>query len=364
VCDALAAAHRVGLIHRDLKPDNIMLVRRGGDPDHVKVLDFGLAKVIEGTANQAMSVAALTQADLVFGTPDYMAPEQAMGQALDPRTDIYALGATLFEMLTGRPPFVGQPMQVLADHVRTVPPTLRSLVPGLDDPEVERLVARCLAKSPEARPSSALELAAMIAAIEGRLAPIGGRGQASVETVELPAVRPPAPPSTWLPVEDEPARPNRAPRIVFAVTLAAAAIVVIIALSSRREAAPVAADAAPASVSPSIPTDAGPPPVDAAIPDASPPVDAPTASPPPRTDSRLAAHLAAADAARRKGNRLKQIAEADQALQLDRHSQRARYLLGDALLTTDRTNGCRYLRSAPRIGAARARADAAGCPTD
>ncbi|MBZ0235398.1 MAG: serine/threonine protein kinase, partial [Deltaproteobacteria bacterium] len=170
VCDALAAAHRVALVHRDLKPDNIMLVRRGGDPDHVKVLDFGLAKVMEHAGNRALSLAALTQGDIVFGTPDYMAPEQAMGQPLDGRADLYALGATLFEMITGRPPFVGPPMQVLADHVRTPAPTLRSLAPSVDIPaDVEALVARCLAKEPAQRPASAEALAAEIAAVEARL---------------------------------------------------------------------------------------------------------------------------------------------------------------------------------------------------
>ncbi len=372
VCDALGAAHRVGLIHRDLKPDNIMLVRRGGDPDHVKVLDFGLAKVVEGAGTQALSMAALTQGDLVFGTPDYMAPEQAMGQPLDPRTDIYALGATLFEMLTGRPPFTGQPMQVLADHVRTPPPTLRSLAPGLDDPDVERLVASCLAKSPAARPGSAADLAMAIHALERKLN--SGRGaQAVVETVDLPPVRPapaPAPPTVpgpavTPPMHDEdlaPPRPSRIPLVIFGVTLIAAAVVVIAALAAKREPSALLDAGTSVTASMSIdappPPDAAPSPVDAAI-DA-----AASTAPHPRGDSRLTAHLQAADAARRKGNRLKQIAEADQALQLDRHNQRARYLLGDALVATDRANGCRYLRSATRIAAARARADAAGCPTD
>ena len=378
VCDALAAAHRVGLIHRDLKPDNIMLIRRGGDPDHVKVLDFGLAKVVEGAGNQAMSMAALTQGDLVFGTPDYMAPEQALGQTIDARTDVYALGATLFEMLTGRPPFVGSPMKVLADHVRTPPPTLRSLAPGVNDGELEALVASCLAKDPANRPESAVALAQRIGAIEARLAAQpGGRGAAAVETIDLPvaarpvAVAPAAVGSAaWVPPEPEEPRRSRVPLAIFAVALAGAAALVVFAVTRPRDraetAAPLAAAAADAGAAPhaaaldasitaSVSVDAG------TTPDAAPRDAARGGSP---TPSRLAMHLEAAESARRKGNRLKQIAEADQALEIDRHNQRAKWLLGDALIATDRTNGCRYLRAAGRIAAARARADAAGCPTD
>ncbi|MCA9677696.1 MAG: serine/threonine protein kinase, partial [Myxococcales bacterium] len=162
VCEALTAAHRLGFLHRDLKPDNIMLIRRGGDPDWVKVLDFGLAKLIEGAGGTVFSMAALTQKDLVFGTPEYMAPEQAMGQTLDARADLYALGATLVEMLTGRPPFIDDsPMRLLAKHVKAEPPSLGELAPALAPLiELDRVVRRCLAKRPELRPSSADELAA------------------------------------------------------------------------------------------------------------------------------------------------------------------------------------------------------------
>jgi serine/threonine protein kinase len=391
VCDALAAAHRVGLVHRDLKPENMMLVRRGGDPDFVKVLDFGLAKVMEHAGNRALSMAALTAGDIVFGTPDYMAPEQAMGQALDGRADVYALGATLFEMITGRPPFVGAPMSVLADHVRTPAPTLRSLAPSLDIPaEVEALVARCLAKDPAQRPQTAEALAADISAIEARLG-VPGRRAASIETLDLnagavadaianapartreshspPPMRPhPKSGSVtgpWSPDDDDdeiaPAR-SKAPLVIIGIALAAAAVFVgFVATRSRHHAVATTPDA---SISASISTDAGAP-VDAPFAvDAGLTVDAGPAHDTPRGDpgpSKLAQHLEAAEAAQKSGNRLKQMAHADQALQLDARNQRARYLLGDALIVTDRANGCKYLRSASRIAAAKARADAAGC---
>jgi len=167
VCDALAAAHRLGFIHRDIKPDNVMLIRRGADPDFVKVLDFGLAKLIEGAGGAPFSMAALTQSDMVFGTPEYMAPEQAMGQSLDGRADLYAVGATLFEILTGRPPFVdASPMKLLAQHVKATPPSLRDVRPELDaPPALEALVRRCLAKHPDGRPASAADLAAELRAL-------------------------------------------------------------------------------------------------------------------------------------------------------------------------------------------------------
>ncbi len=394
VCDALVAAHKVGLIHRDLKPDNIMLVRRGGDPDYVKVLDFGLAKVMEGAGEQALSIAALTQGDLVFGTPDYMAPEQAMGQALDGRADLYALGATLFEMLTGRPPFVAaSPMMVLVEHVRTLAPSVRAVRPETDvPPALEAVIARCLAKDPAARPTSAAALMAELTALEAQLTGRPARGVAHDQTVDLPtrelaaalATPPPAPfasgparPALPVPTDDDdaPRRRSSALPIILGGSLLVAAAVVALALgrgrggeaddpaartrasisASRGASMTTSADAS-ASTSIGVAVDAGVGRVELREPRAA--IDRPD----PRATA-LVRHLEAAETARRGGKHLKQIAHASEALQLDARHQRARFLLGDALIETgDQANGCKYLRTATRVAGARERARTAGCP--
>ncbi len=152
---ALIEAHSRGVVHRDLKPENIMLTHRHGNEDWVKVLDFGIAKV--GTQEGA---AALTQAGAIFGTPKYMAPEQVQGGEVDARTDLYALGVILHEMLTGDHPFrANSAIDYLVKHVNEaiVPPSQRS--PGLGIvPRVEGVLMRLLAKDPADRFQSAAEL--------------------------------------------------------------------------------------------------------------------------------------------------------------------------------------------------------------
>jgi uncharacterized tellurite resistance protein B-like protein/tRNA A-37 threonylcarbamoyl transferase component Bud32 len=159
VVSALAAAHAVGIVHRDMKPGNVFLIQRGNTPDYVKVLDFGIAKINDGVQ--------LTQAGMVFGTAAYMAPEQATGGEVDGRTDIYALGCLLYEMLTGQVPFPGDNfMKVLAQHIRETPPRLRDINPDIDiPPGVEELLARMLAKFPMDRIASMIELEQALLAI-------------------------------------------------------------------------------------------------------------------------------------------------------------------------------------------------------
>jgi len=147
IADALGAAHACAIIHRDLKPDNVMLVSRLGDPDFVKILDFGLAKMFEGGA-----VANLTAQGVVLGTPQYMSPEACESKRdIDHRTDIYALGILLFQMLCGQVPFDGNTMgEVLVKQVTHAPPAPRALNPHIP-PSVEQIILRCLAKTPDAR---------------------------------------------------------------------------------------------------------------------------------------------------------------------------------------------------------------------
>ncbi len=146
IASALGAAHSSGVIHRDLKPDNVMLIDRLGDKDFVKLLDFGLAKMF------ASNSAVKTAAGVLLGTPQYMSPEACESRAtVDGRTDIYAIGILLFQMCTGRLPFDGESMgEVLVKQIQQLPPAPRAINPNLP-PAVEQLILRCLAKNPDAR---------------------------------------------------------------------------------------------------------------------------------------------------------------------------------------------------------------------
>jgi serine/threonine protein kinase len=160
VARALEAAHALDIVHRDLKPDNVMLVNREGNADAVKVLDFGIAKVLVDEASDQ----PLTQIGAVFGTPEYMSPQQAVGKGVDQRSDLYSVGVMLYEMLAGTTPFKsGDMMAVLSKQLTSEPPPL----PAGTDPEIVALVMRLLAKEVDARVQSASELVAWI----GRIAP-------------------------------------------------------------------------------------------------------------------------------------------------------------------------------------------------
>ena len=156
--DALAAAHAAGVIHRDLKPDNV-LVCPTATGETLKILDFGLAKV----AGQSR----LTQAGVVFGTPHYMSPEQASGGTVDERTDLYALGVVMYEMFTGRVPFEADTyMGVLTKHLYVAPTPPSVLLGGLTElGALELVVLRCLEKKPERRYASMRELADELARV-------------------------------------------------------------------------------------------------------------------------------------------------------------------------------------------------------
>jgi serine/threonine-protein kinase len=177
MCDALQAAHDAGVIHRDLKPENILLVtpaspksssslpklplleleeaahpqHRAGALDFVKVLDFGIAKNVD--VDEPTSIKRrLTRPGVAMGTPEYMAPEQAAGKPADPRSDIYAVGSIMYEMLTGTPPYDGDNvMEVLHKKANEAPKRIREIRPEVPA-AVEALVERAMARSPAIAP--------------------------------------------------------------------------------------------------------------------------------------------------------------------------------------------------------------------
>jgi serine/threonine-protein kinase len=166
IAAALGSAHALSIVHRDLKPENVMLVEKGGDPDFVKVLDFGVARVPIGDA--ASTGGAITRAGMVFGTPEYIPPEQALGQISDGRADLYSLGVMLFEMLAGSRPFVADSkVSLVGQHLGKPPPRLAER--GINVPEpVEALVMRLLEKETARRPDDADAVVKTIDALIGK----------------------------------------------------------------------------------------------------------------------------------------------------------------------------------------------------
>lgn len=175
--EALAAAHEKGITHRDIKPDNIFLIPKPGAPPKVKVLDFGLAKL--GQKNPAATAERRTQAGSIMGTPHYMSPQQIDGGDVDGRADIYSLGAVIYEMFTGGPPFKGTTVgELLKGHLFLPPPPLRA-EPELQVPsKMEPLVAKALAKRLEERYSNVKALLEdlKLAAQDNKLVPPPGVG--------------------------------------------------------------------------------------------------------------------------------------------------------------------------------------------
>jgi len=413
---ALGAAHAAGLVHRDVKPENILLMRQGEDPDFAKMLDFGVAKLMEGAAKTDRSQLAITQAGMVFGTPEFMSPEQACGQTLDGRSDLYSLAATMFAMLTGCGMFkANAPIEWLTHHARTPPPHLTDGLPALAPyTALDQFLQRCLAKKRDDRPKDAEEMIRMLDRVE----PTVQKGASGAEVIDASATllpesqnaaaqslarlpkqsdaisaftqsassqlvasvsatdgEPPTTTGTTAPVGN-----RRALWLVLGAAAVLAMIVTVVVVASSKKKTGrdplVAAKGSDASA-------ADPPPVtvdaaiaaleaDAGLADAGAVavvIDAGTRPPGdkklPTVSPEVAAHLAAAEDGKRTHNNLKQLSEADAALQGDPRNVRARFLAADALITGgDLDRGCAYLRMLGKNPAAVARARQASCPTD
>lgn len=172
VCKALAAVHKAGVVHRDMKPDNIFLLKTEDGEETVKIVDFGIAQLrnAEDEAKSQPTRRRLTKTGMIFGTPEYMAPEQAAGKKADLRVDVYACGIILFEMFTGAVPFTGDSfMAVLAAHLNDTAPSMHVYRPDLRlSDAMHAVVARALEKGPDRRFQSMAEFAsALLATPEG-----------------------------------------------------------------------------------------------------------------------------------------------------------------------------------------------------
>lgn len=167
---ALRKAHEQGVVHRDLKPANIMVVRDEDDDDFIKVLDFGIVKIFSEEEQSDPGVYTdenLTRAGVLLGTPGYMAPEQALGEVVDERADIYSVGVILYQLLTGRPPFEADTIvDLIRLQVMNEAPFLREVDPDAEcSAELEALIHRCLHRSRDRRPETSRELLAQLKSI-------------------------------------------------------------------------------------------------------------------------------------------------------------------------------------------------------
>ena len=191
IARALAAAHSKGIVHRDLKPDNVYLIRRGDDPDFVKVLDFGIAKLMTNDLSQGFK----TQTGAIMGTPYYMSPEQCRGATkdIDHRTDIYALGCILYQMVTGQLPFNAEGLgELLLQHM-TRPPVPPTQIDPTIPPEIENAILKALEKEPGKRWTSVTEMMNAAGAAMGNLTgPVALPSHSQVAPVVELGGRPPS----------------------------------------------------------------------------------------------------------------------------------------------------------------------------
>ena len=250
VLSALEYSHHAGIVHRDIKPANVMLTPTGA----VKVMDFGIARAV------ADSAATMTQTQAVIGTAQYLSPEQARGETVDARSDLYSTGCLLFELLTGRPPFIGDsPVAVAYQHVREVPPAPSTIASDVPEP-LDRITLKALSKEREARYSTAAEFRSDLeAAMRGATVtapPVGAAVPVPVAAAETTQVLTPATATQHLPPaappwaatglgsdlpgqepEEEPRRRSWLLWLLIAIAvLAVAGIVALLVANSNRDA--------------------------------------------------------------------------------------------------------------------------------
>jgi serine/threonine protein kinase len=263
ICDALDAAHGENIIHRDLKPENVWIVTPKRGKPFVKLLDFGIAKLLSSGERST------TQTGMVMGTPHYMSPEQCHGKAVDHRTDIYAMGVMLYQLYSGRLPFSGETFaEILAKQIIDTPepPSKHAQIPA----ELDKLIMKCLAKDPAARPQSAKELGHSLSSIlvgaAARVQRAAGQ-PTSATTLSASAIEVRR---RERGTEVAPRRGGKRTVVVgAAVAVAAAIAIVAVALTWRGHAPPApvaAAQPAPPSVRPPAAPPAAPAPTPVAAP--------------------------------------------------------------------------------------------------
>jgi serine/threonine-protein kinase len=295
ICRSLREAHTLGVVHRDLKPANVYLLEHGDEQDFVKVLDFGLVKNVAEAEGEE-----LTQAGLFMGSPKYMAPEQVTGGEIGPRTDIYALGVIMYEMMTGKVPF-DRPtsLEILMAHAHEEPPPLRKVNPAAKiSPGMEEAIVRAMAKSPADRFRSMDEVLAALrrlgpaqpvdpgghSMVGDRPASGSGPQASSVISVpggaiaSLPAQAPEAEPSrssvssspqsrSSVTSAPQPSPPAEVPvpqatrqtsMLPFFLVVGALVVIGGLALAKLRPSSPAGAAAMPAAVAPATSATAGP----------------------------------------------------------------------------------------------------------